>query len=149
MSIFFFSRPSSSSSSWWYFAANISGIGLYFFRGIAIEGWFWWRAIQYSHLSTECCFVHDSTAPHCTHPPFPKPVQIHLHPLMISAKNCRHHMRQGGGLIWIKLDRRVDSALKVSRPFLLRWQGVVGGGGTAWDCQRGLFESGRIFEAKE
>lgn len=102
-------------------------------------GWFWWPGIQYSHLST-CSilqsvwyFVHDYIT-NTTPPPLPRPrpVQIHLHPLMISVKNCWHHMRQGGGrrLIWIKLDRRVDTALKVSRPFMFRWQGVcvLGGG---------------------
>lgn len=72
------------------------------------------------------------TLPPPLHSRAPRPVQIHLHPLMISVKNCWHHMRQGGGrrLIWIKLDRRVDTALKVSRPFMLRWQGVcvLGGG---------------------
>lgn len=79
------------------------------------------------------------------HPP--TPVQIHLHPLMISVKNCWHRMRQGGGrrLIWIKLDRRVDTALKVSRPFMSRWQGVCVLGGSAWDCQRGLFEKAGVY----
>lgn len=50
----------------------------------------------------------------------------------------------------------MDTALKVSRPFMSRWQGVCvlgsgegGEGGSAWGCQRGLFESGRIFEASE
>lgn len=40
-------------------------------------------------------------------------------------------MSQGGGrrLIWIKLDRRVDTALKVSHPFMSRWQGVCVLGG--------------------
>lgn len=104
----------------------------FFFYNIEL-GWFWWRGIQYSHLST-CSilqpvwyFVHDYIA--ITTPSTPAPpisVQIHLHPLMISVKNCWHRMRQGGGrrLIWIKLDRRVDTALKVIRPFMSRWQGV-------------------------
>lgn len=88
----------------------------------------------YSHLST-CSilqpvwyFVHDyatATTPTPLHPQF---IQIHLHLLMISAKNCWQCMRQswggGGGLIWIKPDRRVDTALKVSRSFMSWWQGV-------------------------
>lgn len=39
-------------------------------------------------------FVYDyTTTP--TNPALP-PVQIHLHPLMISAKNCWHRIRHGG-----------------------------------------------------
>lgn len=88
--------------------------------------------MQHSAVSVVFCpWLHHQHYPPL-HSRAPRPVQIHLHPLMISVKNCWHHMRQGGGrrLIWIKLDRRVDTALKVSRPFMLRWQGVcvLGGG---------------------
>lgn len=106
--------------------------------------------MQHSAASVVFCpWLHHQHYPllSCT----PHAVQIHLHPLMISVKNCWHRLRQGGGrrLIWIKLDRRVDTALKVSRPFMSRWQGVCVLGGSAWYCQRGLFESRRIFEAGE
>lgn len=60
---------------------------------------------------------------------------------------------RGGGSIWIKLDLGV--ALKVSRPFMSRWERactrvcVKKGGGLAWTHQRGLYESSRISEAEK
>lgn len=146
--------------SWWYFTANISGIGMCIFFPFAIlnsgmvlvAGYSIFPSLHMQHSAASvvfCPWLHHQHHP--LHSCTPHPVQIHLHPLMISVKNCWHRMRQGGGrrLIWIKLDRRVDTALKVSRPFMSRWQGVCVLGGSAWDCQRGLFESGRIFEARE
>lgn len=130
-----------------YFFSAILNSGMVLVAGYSI---FPSLHMQHSAASVVFCpWLHHQHHP--LHSCTPHPVQIHLHPLMISVKNCWHRMRQGGGrrLIWIKLDCRVDTALKVSRPFMSRWQGVCVLGGSAWDCQRGLFESGRIFEARE
>lgn len=102
-------------------------------------GWFWWPGIQYSHLST-CSilqsvwyFVHDyitnTTPPPLPRPP-PRPNSFASTDDISKELLAPYEAGWGRRLIWIKLDRRVDTALKVSRPFMLRWQGVcvLGGG---------------------
>lgn len=79
-----------------------------------------------------------TTPPTPPNPCSPPPTPIHLHPLMISVKNGWHPY-EAGWVGWMvgwgeerayldfkkkKLDRRVDMALKVSGPFMSRWQGL-------------------------
>lgn len=79
-------------------------------------------------------FVHDSTT--ITTPSIaPPPPSKSFASTDDISKELLASYEAGWGrrLIWIKLDRRVDTALKVSRPFMSRWQGVCvcweGGGG--------------------
>lgn len=81
----------------------------------------------------------------------PHSVQIHLHRLMISVKNCWHRMSQGvcGGAYMDKTGPQSGHGPKGQSPIHVKVAGGVCVGGSAWHCQRGLFESRRIFEATE
>lgn len=75
-----------------------------------------------------CYFVQDSTPTAPPPPPHPGPNSFASADDITKESLAPYDAGSGGvrvgGLIWIKLDRGVDTALKVSRPFMSRWQGV-------------------------
>lgn len=92
----------------------------------------------------------------CLHRCCPCVPQVHLHPLIISVKNCCSSMKAaggGGGSIWIKLDLSV--ALKVRRLFMSRWERACtrvcdGERRDSLDSpETFLYESSHLFEAKK
>lgn len=66
--------------SCWYFTANISGKGMCIsFQQYWIREWFWWRGIQYSHLSPHAAFCNQCGILSMTAPPPPT-----MHPHLFS-----------------------------------------------------------------
>lgn len=145
--------------SWWYFTAKISGIGMCFFSCNIELGWFWWPGIQYSHLST-CSilqsvwyFVHDyitnTTPPPLPRPP-PRPNSFASADDISKELLAPYEAGWGEKAYLDKTGPQSGHGPKGQSPIHVKVAGgVCAGRGSAWGCQRGLFESGRIFEARE